>query len=415
MKTSWINKENLILALVWLLIYAYDPLYMYYANMVSDFDVRWETILELWSYTTAFLILFLVHHYLLVPKSFAKKKVWQYVTGVILIFSAFTAFILCNNHNHFEEKHERHEGRQHRDGEERTGLGRTFGEYQFEARDSNRTQERTPEARDTHRQQPDFRPDMGHGDKRHRNTPPLLLAPPDLARLVIALMMIIADLGVAAWFNEQKLRQRLLLLEKQALQQEISQLHYQINPHFFMNTLNNIHALVDIDQDRAKRAIVELSGMMRYSLYEGNDNMTPLMHEVEFLKQYISLMKLRFSNKVALHCEMPESAPSEVMIPPLLLATFIENAFKYGISYQHPSYISIMLEYNKEMHQIHFVCENSRQNTPTVKQDEHHGLGLVNVRKRLDLQYANSYKLVIDEHDESRFIVDLTLTIDELK
>ena len=103
------------------------------------------------------------------------------------------------------------------------------------------------------------------------------------------------------------MRQRLLLLEKQNLKQELEQLRYQINPHFLMNTLNNIHALVDIDKERAQRAIVDLSGLMRHALYKSSTPIVPMKEETEFLQQYISLMRLRYSDKVEL-CKLLQSA-----------------------------------------------------------------------------------------------------------
>lgn len=106
-----------------------------------------------------------------------------------------------------------------------------------------------------------------------------------------------------------------------------------------MNTLNNIHVLVDVDKERAKRAIIELSGLMRHSLYNGGEGMTPLQNEIDFLRQYISLMQLRFGNRVKLECHMPDTPSPDVMIPSLLFATFIENAFKHGISHKTRSYI----------------------------------------------------------------------------
>ena len=119
------------------------------------------------------------------------------------------------------------------------------------------------------------------------------------------------------------------LLEKENLNQQLEYLKYQINPHFFMNTLNNIHALVDIDPEKAKTTIVELSKMMRYLLYEGNNSLIPLHREVEFLRNYITLMKLRYTDKVKIDTDIPVSLPDR-RLPPLLLITFVENAFKHG-------------------------------------------------------------------------------------
>jgi len=339
-------KEWVIIGVVWLLAYAYDPLYMKYAEMASQFDFQWAKVFSMWTYTTAFLLLFLLHHFVLVPRLAIKKHKWQYVAAAVACIIIFLIFLIMKAES---------------------------------------------------------RPLRGPLEKE-----PPLLSPPDLARLFIAILLLVADLGAVAWLNEQKLRQRLLQLEKQNLKQELEHLRYQINPHFFMNTLNNIHALVDIDQEQAKRSIIELSGLMRYSLYNDGDTMAPLQSEVEFLKQYISLMRLRYNNKVELLIDLPHALPSEVKIPPLLLATFVENAFKHGISYQHPSYINIRLVIEEEGH-IHFHCANSRHVTTPSAHDTHHGIGLVNVRKRLDLQYQDRYRLTINHHTDGEFLVDLLL------
>jgi len=352
MRTLLKRKEILILTAAWVLIFLSDPAYMYYAKLTSQFEFRWQEIFHLWSYDACFMVLFLIHHFVLVPQLMNKKRKWPYISSVVVCVAAFASMLVLLAPP-FDAAHEARAG--------------------------------------------------------HSAAQPPLLAPPDLARLVMALLMIGVDLGAVAWFNDQKLRQRLLLLEQQALKQELVQLRYQINPHFFMNTLNNIHALVDIDQERAKRSIVELSRMMRYSLYEGNESVTPLQHEIEFLQLYISLMRLRFDNRVDLHCDFPDVTATEAMIPPLLLATFVENAFKHGISYQSTSFIHIAMTLDKEAGIMHFRCVNSHHFTTHKLQDEHHGIGLVNVRKRLDLQYSGRYTLTIDETDSTRYVVDLTM------
>lgn len=133
------------------------------------------------------------------------------------------------------------------------------------------------------------------------------------------------NLGVMLFFKSNKDEAELQLLEKQNLQQQLEYLKYQINPHFFMNTLNNIHALVDIDPEEAKTTIVELSKMMRYILYEGNKPIIPLQREIQFLENYITLMKLRYTNKVKITLNIEKNIP-DYGVPPLMLITFVENA-----------------------------------------------------------------------------------------
>lgn len=369
------RKKWLPIAAAWLMVFASHPLYMCYANIVGESDFHWDRILFLWTYTLAFLALYLVHHIFLVPKILEKKNLWIYTIGTTICIACFTAFLVTHKPWNIEE-------------------------HRLHLREHKETTFQTHKREWTH-----HNPDKGFPRKKDH----LLLAPPELSRLTIALLMLIADIGLSAWAKSHKLRQKVLLLEQQTLKQELTQLRSQINPHFFMNTLNNIHALIDIDQERAKRAIIELSGMMRYSLYEGNESLAPLSHELEFMKLYIELMKLRFNNKVQLTFNLPESTPSSAQVPPLMLTTFVENAFKHGISYQHPSYLTITLETKYDNDHIHFRCENSRHMSKSLHEDGHYGMGLANVRKRLDIQYGNTYRLTIDEGDPAKFVVDLIL------
>ncbi len=350
------------MVLAWVLIYASDPLYMLYAKVVSQFEFRWDKIFDLWCYSTAFLVLFLIHHYVLVPILVKKKSKVKYLLGVVASITAFITFLVVCSPKF--------------DGDKYKG-SKIDMEMKWE--------------------------------RHHKNgAKPPLLTPPDLGRVVMALMMIGVDLGAVAWINDERMRQRLLMLEQQNLKQELEHLRYQINPHFFMNTLNNIHALVDLDQERAKRAIVELSGLMRYTLYEGNNTLVELRHEAEFLHLYISLMKPRYSDKVEIVYNMPESAPSDIMMPPMIFVTFVENAFKHGVSYLEKSYIHADISINDDDRTICFRCVNSIHRHQSATEDGHHGIGLENVRKRLDLQYAGKYTLNIEEKGEE-FVVELIL------
>ncbi len=222
-------------------------------------------------------------------------------------------------------------------------------------------------------------------------------------RLLMALLMIGSSLAIAVFFRTQ--REILLYKEQEALhlQSELDYLKFQINPHFFMNTLNNIHALVDIDSELAKQAIIELSHLMRYLLYESNQSTVPLRRELTFVRHFLELMKLRFDESVSLTYEEPDSSAAglEANIPPLLLLTFIENAFKHGISHREPSFIGIKVSI--EDRQIHFHCANSNFG---AMQGQKGGVGLENVRKRLQLIYPDSHNLKVIP-DDHVFTVDL--------
>lgn len=363
----WKNKEHLLMVGAWLIVYASVPLYLWYAAMQDDILFRWDSVYMSWTMITVFLVLFLIHHFFLIPRLFLRKRYVAYIAALLLCLGVFTAWLVSHGPESLDRRHMAH---RHHEG-------------------------RKPQLR--------MKP-MPHKKR-------MMLTPPDMARLVIALMMIGVDLGSVAWINSQKLRQRLLLLEQQNLKQELEHLRYQINPHFFMNTLNSIHILVDIDQERAKRAIIELSGLMRHSLYNGSETLTSIHNEINFLRQYISLMELRFGSKVAVTADLPAVPLGDLMMPPLIFATFVENAYKHGISYQSPSFINISLTIGSDRKVILFTCENSRNTIATATQDGNHGIGLNNVRKRLDLQYGDRYSLNIDTTDPQCFRVELSLPV----
>jgi LytS/YehU family sensor histidine kinase len=144
--------------------------------------------------------------------------------------------------------------------------------------------------------------------------------------------------------------------------------------------------------------------MMRFILYEGDKNGVPLTREFDFIRHYVTLMKLRYTDKVDIRVDLPAEAPDKT-VPPLMLISFIENAFKHGISYQHASFIDIRADVDN--HQLHFVCRNSKADTPN---QEKGGVGLANVKQRLNLLYDNNFTLNINDAD-GVYSVELTLPL----
>jgi len=194
-------------------------------------------------------------------------------------------------------------------------------------------------------------------------------------------------------------------LEKEKLNSELAFLKNQISPHFFFNTLNNIYSLITINQTDAQDSVLKLSKLMRYLLYESEQGTTTLGQEVSFMKNYIDLMRLRVTDKVKLDSVFPENH-SDLAIPPLVFIPFIENAFKHGISYQHPSYINVSLQI--QGNDLIFNCENSigRITSEGIKADS--GIGLENVTKRLQLLYPDRHVLTI-RREEERYVVYLKI------
>lgn len=218
--------------------------------------------------------------------------------------------------------------------------------------------------------------------------------------------ILVVGLGTAAkliksWINEQAIRSE---LEKEQLKTNLNLLKNQVSPHFFMNTLNNIHALIDIDSDKAKESIILLSTMMRYLLYDSTHDRIILRKEIEFIESYIALMRLRHSEKVIVKLNFPNNT-GEVKIPPMLFASFIENAFKYGVNYRKDSIFSFEIIIVDNY--LKFIAINDVNKTNRIS--DYGGLGISNSRQTLDLLYGKDYELNITENDA--FKVELTIPL----
>jgi LytS/YehU family sensor histidine kinase len=183
-------------------------------------------------------------------------------------------------------------------------------------------------------------------------------------------------------------------IEKANVESELAFLKNQISPHFFFNSLNNIYALIAIDGDKAQKAVEKLSGLMRYLIYDSDIKTVELRKEFEFMQNYIDLMQQRLTSKVKLTVDIQQDVPS-VEIPPLIFIPFVENSFKHGISYRDNSFITILLK--TEGNNLLFKCENSIAKK-TNKEDKG-GLGIVNIKRRLNLLYGNKAQLIQYDND----------------
>lgn len=168
---------------------------------------------------------------------------------------------------------------------------------------------------------------------------------------------------------------------------ELAWLKNQLNPHFLFNTLNNISSLVQIDADTAQESIGQLSDLLRYTLYDSNQELVPLEGEVDFMNNYIQLMRLRCNEltTVEVAFQMP---PSPMKIVPLLFISLIENAFKHGVNSRKKSFVRICLEGKGD--DLVFTCENS-DNPKNEENRIGSGVGLENLRRRLELTYPGRY------------------------
>lgn len=204
-----------------------------------------------------------------------------------------------------------------------------------------------------------------------------------------------------------KIKQRFSIIQAQNISNELSFLKAQINPHFFFNTLNSIYALSLQKSDETPQAIVKLSGMMRYVIKETGSEKVSISDELNYLKDYIELQKLRITPNVTLEVTIT-GQQEKFRIAPLILIPFVENAFKYGLSTEEAASIFILITISKEG-ELHMVVKN-RKVQLTDESGQQTQLGLINVKKRLLLLYPGRHKLYTNNLTQE-FSVDLTLQL----
>lgn len=319
--------------------------------------------MNLWLTILPFLALVLVHHFLMEPLFHKKNKVWYGLLSLLLLV-AFGLYCFLP-----DSRPDRRAGNMPWPPPDELPFDRQMG-------------------------RPGLPPVDGRGPIR-----------PEIQELIIGILLVAGDLGLTALYRSRKHEAELKELQAANVSRQLEALRYQINPHFFMNTLNNIQSLIYTDPDKATEAVSEFSKLMRIVLYEGEAPTIPLSHELDYIRHYLSLMRLRYPESVRIEAALPRETDSAV-VPPLLMASFVENAFKHGISYEAPSFVRLSLEMTQR--RILFSCANSLH---PARQKEQHGLGMENIRKRLDLLYDSDYALHIDEQPDSyRVLLDIPLT-----
>ena len=206
----------------------------------------------------------------------------------------------------------------------------------------------------------------------------------------LTLYLLVVGVGVAirmtsGWYRAEAARKE---LEHSRTQAELQNLKSQLNPHFLFNTLNNIYSLIQLDTDRAQQAVHDLSRLLRYVLYDSSHPTVPVAAEINFLRDYIELMRIRLPRHVKLFLALPDS-PSERPVAPLLFISLVENAFKHGVDNDRPSYISI------DIHEIgdQLICRIKNSYFPKSGASDRSGsgIGLKNLSRRLEMLYAGRY------------------------
>ena len=341
----WQLGENMLYTLVWIAIFLIPFMN---AQLMSESAVDFNKVIISWGKILPYFIIFLVNTTILAPRLLLRNRYWMY--SILLLAMLFAIFGTIE-----------------------------IGDFQYwQENDSLR-------------------------DKASFT---------DLEwywNVLLGVFMAGANSMIKLYYRTLETERRMTILEKQNIETEMQYLRYQINPHFLMNTLNNIHAMIDFDTELAKQSVMELSRMLRYVLYDSNGNHTTLDKEVDFVENYIELMRTRIIDNVEIKLNAPDiTTCRKVNMPPLLIIVLVENAFKHGISYNKRSYIDINIAVDKDT--LTCVVANSRHSSHTT---EHSGIGLNNITKRLDLTFGKNYSLTIDNDSEEKYIVELVIPINK--
>ena len=226
-------------------------------------------------------------------------------------------------------------------------------------------------------------------------------------------MVILLAVGIRSVMRSNEARMQLEEEKRKSAEAELVWLKHQLNPHFLFNTLNNISSLTQIDPDKAQESIGQLSDLLRYALYDSEAEKVPLAAEMEFMSNYIDLMALRCNEltRVEKDFEVPQE---HVEVAPLLFISLIENAFKHGVNARYPSSVNVKMYYLKG--EVCFFCCNTvfynSKPIEIVKKSDHvgSGIGLENMKRRLELLYPGRYTYdVVEEHGS--YMVTVTLKV----
>ena len=331
--------ENLIYVMVWLVIILVPILS---SKMLGEEHVDLEAIFTSWRKIAPYLLLFVINNSLLAPKLLQKRR---YVLYVLCDLAVITAIF---------------------------GAVDLYEQYFLKGLPDAETVIANRKATFT-----------------------------DLAlpwNILLGLFMTGTNTMIKMLYQAMRNEQEMEALKHQNLQAEIDYLKYQINPHFFMNTLNNIHALIDIDAEGAKDAVIELS-----KIYDSGQQSISLERDMQFLQNYIQLMRIRYAEELDVRIDYPEREAAGISIPPLLFIVFVENAFKHGVSGSRASFIHIGVTLAGKLVNCTIVNSKRPRNGAHAP-----GIGLKNVRKRLDLIYGDRYRLELTDAADT-YTVQLTI------
>ncbi len=343
--------EFTVIILLWTLVVISPLLFM------NEYSQNWRAVHVMWVECAVIGCIFLINRFLLMPRLFFTKRYTHYIASLALLLILLGVFII-----HFD------------------GINKILSFF--------------VEGNSNHSASSQIRDIQPHRMRPPRNVP---IIPPMFGVLIISAIVIALDMGLNIAIKWVLSEQKRADIDRENSKAQLSNLQSQISPHFFMNTLNNIHALVDIDPARAKQTIIELSSLMDYLLYNTyNQELVPLQKEINFIESYINLMRIRFSEQVEIGISYNKSVPM-VKTTPFLFLNFIENSFKYGIDSELESFVKIAFDFSDDTIEMVAINSNHSQSAKGVRR----GVGIANSRKRLELLYGNQYSLDINENEKT--------------
>jgi len=350
MNARILNKQNhklfeiIFISFFWILLFS-APIFFQWINKHA---INWKVISGVCIDYLPLLIIFCINRCILIPKFLFKSRLGLYILSVIIVIS-LTVFGSITIREQLSPKSPQ--------------VAHLKPSLQF------------PDSKKANKQRSPFKQDL-----------PNATTPPYINLILLSILLVGFDTGMKVSVNWAQTLQQKAEIEKENVKNELAFLRNQISPHFLMNTLNNIHSLIDFDTKEAKHSVAKLSVLMRHLLYESDKNPSPINKEIKFISSYIELMKLRFCEDVDIQFNLPQQLPN-IAIPPLLFTNILENAFKYGISYEKESFVHINLFIKKN--ELEFTIENSMHNKK--KSQNKSGIGIKNTEKRLKLLYNNNY------------------------
>ena len=336
-----------------------------------------------WIFCLTYIVIFYVNTYVLIPQLYFTKKYLYYSIVIVFLFALVSwgrPFELLIQEHHPRQEMQRPPPPSEADG---------FMQEPYVTEDPGGPP--PPQGR------PDGRPPRigpGRGPRSYRI---------DLVSIVIYIMTIALGMAIQVTRQWRVSRQQVIKAEADKVQAELSFLKAQINPHFLFNTLNNIYTLAVTKNDQTADSIMKLSNIMRYVTDDALQHLVPLQQEVDCINDFIALQRLRLNKKAQIDFTTAGNLEQK-KIAPLLLMTFVENVFKYGISNHEPSVSTIQIRADDEG--IRFYCHN-KIFTP-VQQGGSTGIGIANTKKRLEHLYANKHLLSIS-NENGYFSVELAL------